>query len=156
MKIDQQLLGVSILVLTLVFGISASYADYKFANQYRNFVSIVPEAYGTSTNQIWFSGGAGFEYYMLEKGYKIMQTEDNSMKKGDVFIVPEISFPRKIATKLLERSRLVATVVINDDFPVRTQNPEARAGHYTYAGGLLPFSFSNAALETYRIYEVEK
>ena len=145
-----------ILVSTLIIGLSVAYADYEFANAYRNFVKSIPETYKTSANEVRFSGGAEFQYYMMEKGYKIMQVDDNTPKKGDVVIKVDILFLRKMSEELLNRSKLAATVSYSSNFPVRVQNPDAHAGFYTYAGGLLPFSFSDSGLETFRIYAVEK
>ena len=144
-----------ILFFTLLTGIAAAYADYQYANSYRSFSNEAPKNYKTANNIVHFVGGGGFQYYMNEKGYRMLLVNDNSPKKGDVIIKARISFPRKMAPELTKRLELIGTVSYNSKIPVRTQNPAAHAGFYTYGGGFLPYSFSSASLENFDIYRVK-
>lgn len=143
------------LILTAVTGVAIAYADYDYAGSYRHFAENVPDLYKTEGNAVHFTGGAGFQYYMGKKGYRMLSENDNSPKKGDIIIKARESFPRKIPSKLEARIELINTVAYDGKIPIRTQNSESHAGFYTYAGGFLPYSFSNSKLENFEIYYVK-
>ena len=141
------------LASTSILSIAVAYADYEFADVYRNFSEIASQ-YKTSDNQLWFSGHSGFQYYMQKKGYKILGLNDNSPKKGDIVIKAQIPSPRKFSPLLKERLMLLDTKSYIGNLPLRVHNPKARAGFYTYGGGFLPYSISHASLEEFDIYKV--
>lgn len=145
-----------ILFLTAFIGVVVAYADYEYSNSYRNFAEAIPETYKTSSNIIHFLGGAGFQYYMTENGYRMLLNNDHTPKKGDIIIKARISFPRKMTPELMSRSELINVISFDGKIPVRIQNPEAHAGFYTYAGGFLPYSLSTSKLENFDIYYVKK
>lgn len=143
------------LLLTVLTGIIVAYADYDYANSYRDFALNVPQKYKTENNAIWFTGSDGFQYYMETKGYKIIPRNGNPYKKGDIIIKAMLPNPRKISQELANRIKLIETVTYDGKIPVRTQNPQAHAGFYTYGAGFLPYSFSGSKLETFEIYYVQ-
>jgi len=155
-RINMFKLSVLILVSTAFIGLIVAYADYDYANSYRDFVNKIPQAYKTESNIVHFSGSGGFQYYMIENGYRILLKKDNSPKKGDIVIKARLPSPRPISNELMQRMTLVETITYDGRIPVRTQNPKAHAGFYTYAGGLLPYSFSNSKLEHFDIYYVQQ
>lgn len=144
------------LVLTAIISLFVAYADYDYANSYRDFVRNTPHLYKTSSNTIHFLGGANFQYYMTEKGYRMLPANDNSPQKGDIIIKARESFPRKITPELQARIELINTVSYDGKIPIRTQNSKSHAGFYVYAGGFLPYSFSNSKLESFDIYYVKE
>ena len=144
-----------VFLFTLMVGLAVAYGDYLYANTYRDFAFKV-QKYKTSSNSIFYSGALGFQYYMDKSGYKMLMQNDASPKKGDYVIVARLPSPRRISQLLMQRLKPLETVSYIEKFPIRTQNPEAHAGFYTYGGGFLPYSISNSALENFDIYYVEK
>lgn len=155
-RLNPTKLSILILLFTLLIGIMVAYADYEYANIYRDFAEKIQQKYKNSDNSIFFTGSLGFQYYMQEKGYKVLLHNDNTPKKGDIVVRARLPSPRAISKELTQRIRLIEVVPYDGKVPVRTQNPEAHAGFYTYGGGFLPFSLSNAKLENFEIYYVEK
>ncbi len=154
-RINRQKIAL-ILVLTAITGILAAYADYEYANTYRDFAGKFPQQYNNKDNVIFFTGGSGFQYYMAEKGYRLLYQNDNSPKKGDYVIKARLPSPRAISSGLMQRLDFVKTISYDARIPVRIQNPAAHAGFYTYGGGFLPISFSNSKLENFDVYYVKK
>lgn len=145
-----------ILAFTAITGILAAYADYEYADSYRDFAKKFPQQYKNEGNSIFFTGGSGFQYYMAEKGYRLLYQNDNSPKKGDYVIKARLPSPRAISSGLMQRLDFVKTISYDAGIPVRTQNPAAHAGFYTYGGGFLPVSFSNSKLENFDVYYVKR
>lgn len=143
------------LLLTSALSISVAYADYVFADAYRDF-SKTASVYKSNDNRIWFSGQLGFKYYMEKKGYTELSSKDNSPNKGDVIIKAQIPTPRGFSPLLIERMILIDAQSYKSIWPIRVQNPESRAGFYTYGGGFLPYSISKNSLENFEIYMVVK
>lgn len=142
-------------ILTSMLGAVVAYADYEFANTYRDFSEIVSQ-YKNDDNKIWFAGHLGFQYYMEDKGYTVLGLDDNSPKKGDIVIKAQLPSPRKFSPELKERLMLLYTKSYKGKLPLKLQNSKAHAGFYTYGGGFLPYSFSHSNLEDFDIYVVVK
>ena len=147
---------ISALLLTLLLGITTAYADYEYAGVYRDFAEKAPQSYKSSDNTVHFLGGAGFQYYMAENGYRMLPAGDNSPQKGDIIIKAPELFPRKMTPELSARIRHLNTVSYDGKIPIRIQNSRSHAGFYTYAGGFLPYSFSDSKLENFEVYYVSK
>lgn len=143
------------IVCTIITGIAVAYADYEYANVYRDFARKFNDKYEIKRNDVWFTGEWGFRYYMEENDYKYIISIDNSQKEGDLVVIPDLPCPSPLHPKLKSRLKLKDTVVYNSKFPIRVMNREAYAGFYASGYGMLPYSFSYAPLETFKIYEVE-
>lgn len=154
-RFNMNKLLIFVVFVTTLVGIVVAVADYEYADSYRDFVMKIPQKYKNTENNLWFTGSHGFQYYMQEEGYKFLLHNDNSPKKGDFIFKARLPTPRRIGNELLQRIELVETITYDGKIPIRTQNPKAHAGFYTYAGGLLPFSISNSKLEHFDIYYVK-
>ncbi len=142
--------------LSIALSIFVAFADYEFAKVYKDFASTI-DRYKTNDNTIWFAGHSGFRYYMEDRGYKILEIIDiNKPKKGDIVVKSQIQSPRTLHPLLNERLKLIDTIRYNSISPLKIHNPEARAGFYTFGGGFLPYSASNANLENFYVFEVIK
>ncbi len=142
-------------VLSVIFGFICAYADYKYADTYREFskevrafrMNIEPAA------TVWYIGEWGMRYYLDKAGARYLLRDSFEPKKGDFVIVPEM--PNLWRPELLiPRLRLYATREFNWNFPLRLFNLRSSTGFYAHHWGLLPFSISNEHLESFRIYEV--
>ncbi|MBI3027862.1 glycosyltransferase family 39 protein [Candidatus Woesearchaeota archaeon] len=142
------------LFATMATGIVVALADFNFATVYKDFAYNVADKYKSSNNTVWFLGHYGFQYYMENKNYKVLLIGSNEPKKGDIIAKARIPSPRKMISELKKRTVLLETVSYDGSLPIRTQNGRAHAGFYTYGGGFLPYSISDAKLENFDIYLV--
>ena len=156
LKINYSKLLFIVFVITTPISMAVSYADYQFANVYRDFSRNVASTYKTENNTVWYNGLYGLRYYMREQNSPILLTKSNEPRQGDFIMVARIPSPRPFSNELKERIELVGTISYYGGIPIRTQNPDSHAGFYTYGGGFLPYSFSNATFENFDIYYVEK
>jgi len=140
------------IILTFSLSIIISYADYKFANVYRDLSEKIPEMYENEKNDIWFVGHWGMQYYMPKAGYQDLLSNKTSLRKGDMIIRPLTPSPQPINKSI--NISLVNTIKYNSSFPIRTMNLESHAGFYSTAWGFLPYSVSSSPLEKIEIYEV--
>lgn len=139
------------IILTLVWGILLSIADYQFSDVYKRFASDLKSKY--KNEQIWFAGDAGFKLYMEEKGFHYLFVNDERPAKGNLFVIPRESWPEDMSL-LIKRSKLIDQMKYSTNYPLKIQNTTAHAGFYAEIKGLLPFSISSAPLEDFRIYKV--
>jgi len=139
---------------TLLLSLSVAWADYQFAKLYENFTGNIGQKY--SQRNICFTGEWGFRYYMEEKGYKYLLTNDNSPRPGDIIVIPGIPCPSPLHPDLQARLKQIDTITYESKFPIRVMNDETHAGFYSDGWGLLPYSFSTVPLETFKIYQVER
>lgn len=135
---------------------AVSYADYQYANVYRDFSYNLANRYKMGDNTVWYSGYYGFRYYMREQGHSILLPKSNDPKQGDYIIYARIPSPRALSDELKNRIDLIDTISYKEGIPIRTQNPDSHAGFYTYGGGFLPYSFSNAPFENFDVYYVKR
>jgi 4-amino-4-deoxy-L-arabinose transferase-like glycosyltransferase len=151
---------ISIITITLTFslGCLVSWADFLYANVYRNFSYNVAPNFKTKENTIWYAGHWGYQFYMDKQNY--LQIENFSLlpKKGDILMIATRPEPEMIHPYLAKRLRMIDDVSYNDSFPIRTMNEESHVGFYSSSTRIkftfLPFSFSNSMLEEFFIYEV--
>lgn len=140
------------IALNIIVSMAASVADYQYAEVYRDFAQNAKLRYAESN--IIFTGHEGFKYYMEREGYTFYDPYRRKLQQGDILIVPKIPVPRSLEN---EKNNLVLLdrIEYNSHFPLRTNNPWAHAGFYSYVNGLLPFSLSNKPLEIFEVYKFE-
>lgn len=141
--------------LSIALSILVASADYEFAKVYKDFASTV-DKYQTDGNAVWFAGHSGFQYYMENKGYKMLDVDVNRLKKGDIVIKSQIQSPSAFPPILNGRLNLIDAISYNSALPLKIHNPEAHAGFYTFGGGFLPYSVSDANLENFSVFRVIK
>ena len=138
---------------TLLLGLALGYADYQYAETYRQISTITNKSeYG----QIFFLGHEGFKYYMEKQGAIFLTSYEGKIKKGDMIIRAPLASPSVLSQSVLDNLVKVGTLEFNTNFPLRTLNSEAHAGWYKYGAGFLPYSLSNAPLEKFEIYTVRE
>jgi len=142
-------IGASIAALiTVALGLAVSVADWDYARAQRVDRLDLPD------DPIHFVGEKGVKYsgerlgatYFLpgmeeEVGYLLVPDE-----------VDRIAVPRTLSEQWEEVRRYPVEAIL----PIRVMNRAANAGFYIHTRGLLPFTFSDERLETYRLYKVLK
>lgn len=148
------------ITLTLGSGLLVSWADFLYANVYRDFSYNVALNFKNKENTIWYAGHWGYQFYMDKQNY--LQIENFSLlpKKGDIIFIAVRPEPEFIHPDLGKRLRIVENIVYNSEFPIRTMNEESNAGFYSSSTRekftFLPFSFSQVKLEEFLICEVTR
>lgn len=147
-------------LLTTLSGFAISYADYKYANVYRDFAIKNAARYKTSQNTVWFAGHWGFQYYMEKLGYAALEDTGYSLRNGDFIIVPILA-EHKWPTKLLQdRIKLQDIYKYNSYFPIRTMSRSKNFNFYTNKIFSVPmflaYYFSRKELETFAVYRIIK
>ncbi|PIV12181.1 MAG: hypothetical protein COW11_03620 [Candidatus Omnitrophica bacterium CG12_big_fil_rev_8_21_14_0_65_43_15] len=148
------------LIATFLCGISVSYADFMYADVYRDFAYKNALKYKNSSNTVWFAGHWGFQYYMESLGCKALTYDDNSPKKGDVLIMPVLIAEHQWPCELLQkRLSLLDVYGYGLIFPIRTMNARKNFSFYTnimlgYNPGFLAYYFSSQNLEQFVVYKI--
>lgn len=142
---------------TLVCGILVAYGDYVYAGIYRKFARSLVSDHGLKPEKTWFTGEWGFRYYMEKECYNYYLTEQDSLPAGSWLVRPQNIHPYGINRRLEEKLELAKTIIIKSRCPVRIVNDEAKAGFYSHAWGILPYSFSfKTPLERVHIFRYGK
>jgi len=149
------------LVFTFLSGLVISYADFKYANAYRDFAYRSVKKYKLPENSVWFVGHWGFQYYMEKLGCKALGYSDNSPKNNDILIMPSLIAEHQWPCKpLYDRLELLGVYRYKAFLPVRTMNARENFSFYTnimllFNPGFLPYYFSRQDLERFTVYRVD-
>lgn len=151
LKIDIKKISRIIFISTLSISTLMAINDYQLAGSYKTYADSLNYS---QVDSIWYSGNHGFKYYLEKKGYKFLEQNSNSPKKGDIILCSVLQVPSKISPELEIRLKLIDEVKFKNGYPLRIFNIESHAGFYSYGAGFLPFSISMSDLDTIRIYKV--
>jgi hypothetical protein len=139
-------------------------ADSEWANSARRAAEFVQqqslhqenlrqENQGQSQN-VWFYGHWGFQYYMQLWGARPIDAVSSNMQPGDTVIVPEsnaASYPFP-ASQVVSSSGLLQIKLAQ---PLSTMRWRIGAGFYSAFYGPLPFAFGPAPTERYYIFKLK-
>jgi hypothetical protein len=148
----------AVLFLAVVFGLSSSYSDYKFAETYRAVADEVSALRNIGDRPVdaWYIGEWGMVYYMEKAGIRYLTADSTEPKRGDLLVWPEMPRYWKPSVPLRPRLGVLKTIQYASSVPLRLFNRKSNAGFYCHHWGLLPFSFSKAPDETFLILQVVK
>ena len=135
----------------LFISIAVAYADYLWANVYRNFASGKNAHLKNYKTKIWFAGHWGFQYYVEQEGFEHVSME-NLPQKGDIIICATLanySFPQDW---LKTKAMLIEEYTYITSFPIRTM--QRGAGFYSSGSGFFPFVISDVPLEIFEVWKV--
>jgi 4-amino-4-deoxy-L-arabinose transferase-like glycosyltransferase len=132
-------------------------ADYRLANSMRQAVTLVHERLPPG-ERTWFLGHWGFQYYMAERGARILDIKSSAVKPGDFLICPRFNTNVSIRPNSPALRNLKMTMVQHVDVPtcpwLATMNSLMGAGFYATKGfGLLPFVCGQTPAEQYAIVQ---
>lgn len=153
-KLVNKVAATAVVSLTLSLSILLTIADYQHALAYKSFAHEIKSLYPGA--KIWFVGDWGFRYYMNRNGCRYLLSTDDSPTRENLIVKAEIAGLHNFSSSLRERCSLVRTIEISNKFPVRLMNVEARTGFYAHGFGFLPFGFSQAPMERFTIYRVDR
>jgi len=145
-------------VLTGFLSMVVAVADNQLANLYRDYAAKLYFGYKRENNQVYYSGHWGWGYYLQKLGAKsILSIRETRTHRGDIILFPSLPWPQPIFGL---RLKLLKTVTIRNNFPVRTMNGEAGAFFYSnynfpYYIGFFPYALSMLPLEKFYVLEVQ-
>lgn len=142
------------IVLNFLLSILISYADYTYADTYRNFTQTYTKYLKEKDSKVWFRGHWGFQYYMEKEGFSYLGLEDIP-QKGEIIIMPSACDYEPLSQDLKERLKLIGTIKYESPYPLRTVSSKDRICFYAYAMGSLSYGISNEPLEVFQIWQAE-
>lgn len=140
------------LVLSLAWGMALSHADLEFARIYpraaNDFARIANGMHS------YFAGEWGFRYYFSRADAKQLPVNESLMRGGSFLAKPKLALPYDIPADLRSMTMPLQTLTYVPGTPLRTLDRQTHAGFYSTGWGLIPFSFSQRALEEVEIWQV--
>ncbi len=150
-----EVFAIAAVVCTALTGFAASIADYQLAGVYRSFANDYVQKLEADGHQVWFAGEFGLRYYLEENGGRYLTRDDNTPASGDYVILSHQLIAFFISPDLGRRLQLEQMVDYPGTWPVRIEHPDSQAGFYDQFHGVLPWSLSQAPIESIWIYVVE-
>jgi hypothetical protein len=135
--------------LNVALSLALSIVDWSHAGAYRAFARSFHPA-----GRTWFVGEWGFRHYMRREGHHYLAATDLSPAAGDWIVRAELAGLHEIAPELRRRAPVTAVSEAESALPLRLMGFAAKAGFYSHAWGLLPYSASRAPLERFEIRRV--
>lgn len=154
-------------VLTGIYALPISYADYQFAQVYRQTAEEIRREYqqgrAAKADQpyfpaVWFTGEWGFRYYMAKSRAQILPRTATGPRPGDLIVKPYIASPWVTLYDSGEYTDLVEQRYAPSHYRLRILDFNSRAGFYSTGWGLLPFSIARRGerWEWFNVFRVKK
>jgi tetratricopeptide (TPR) repeat protein len=129
-------------------------ADYDLADASRAAARYLCAKYQTPTQQLWFEGHWGFQYYMEQLGAKPLDFAYHKLVPGELVALPApASFAPALPSDL---GKLVEAAAYTSDAPCSTMTYSGKAAFYCALYGPLPFVFGQPDPATFSVYEVTR
>ena len=154
------------LALTFSLSLALSIGDFIFSNAYRQTAKTIYEKIeaanpafaggdtGGSPPRVWILSHWGFQYYMENRGAKILGWDNiGKLRAGDWVINTRTAHSNFIPQQVWAHLQLQEEIHSRSSWPVRLMNQVSGAGWYAQMWGPLPFTLnSDAELETFYLY----
>lgn len=142
------------IILNLLLSLAVSFADYIYADTYRNFTNTYGARLKEKTNKVWFRGHWGFQYYMEKKGFRYLGTSDIA-RKEEIIVTPSICDQEPLSKELKVNLKLVGSIKYETNYPLRSFSPKAGINFYSYTMESLPYGVSTRPLEEFSVWQVQ-
>lgn len=147
-------LAYGLFLIQLIITLSVQYADYEFADVYRNMAKEAQEKWNQPENHTWFIGHWGWQYYMNREGFKQVRVGEQP-QPGDYLLIALTPVPEAFNGKRALREEYVFEPTI----PITVMNMRGASFHamFNHTGAQnLPYRFfQDTTLETIKVYEVK-
>ncbi|HEY3119288.1 MAG TPA: glycosyltransferase family 39 protein [Vicinamibacteria bacterium] len=134
----------------IALSLGLSVVDWSHAEAYRAFARSFHPA-----GRVWFVGEWGFRHYMRQAGHAYLRPDDRSPAPGDWIVRAELAGLHEVDADVRRRAPVTAVSDADCALPLRLMGFAAKAGFYSHAWGLLPYSVSRASLERFEIRRVQ-
>jgi Dolichyl-phosphate-mannose-protein mannosyltransferase len=135
---------------SLALAVALGVADAEYAGGYRAAAA----GLGNPRGRIFFTGEWGFRSYMERAGHLYLRPGGERPRDGDLVVNPRIAGLPELPPDLRGRAVLEREIDVHGRLPLRVMSPEAGAGYYSHAWGLLPYGFARGPLERFDVYRV--
>ncbi len=156
-----------LLIIQAAMSYVLHYADYEYANTYRNFAKYAEEKYTSEEYDTWYVSHWGWQFYAERAGFKQVHGGERYPEEGDILLWPKFNLsmyvfigrddilePRPEFLELEQKPPLEKKVY-HGSVPVRIMNFRG-ACFYAVVGKNLPYRFfQEIDLETMRVYRVQ-
>jgi hypothetical protein len=112
------------------------------------------EEFADSPGQVWFNGGLGFQYYMEQKGFRMMMTDSEEPMPGDIIVESVHSGRWPLGLALANRVELVQSYDFKRSWPVATENIIDMNSWIGLIGVVMPYGVSGEYVDRLYVYEV--
>lgn len=150
---------------SLVVSMTIGWADYRTASDMRTAARQVAMSMGETQSTVWFDPQGGFEYYMLESGYRplVFNQEDDAsafepvalsdlgIESGDKIVVYTSLEGVSILPKHIDET---TEVPLREYAFIATMDRSVGAGFYDAHQATLPYYFGRVSGESYRIHTI--
>lgn len=141
----------SLFIPSLLISLMVAWGDSSHADSAKRAVAMISNIRLTESQEIWFQGHWGFQYYMeLHRGKAVDLINGNNKKTSDILVIPSNnSFTRSPDMDTVD---LIDKITLRVNDTVSVMNKSAGAGYYASARGPLPYIFGKKHDETYYIF----
>jgi hypothetical protein len=132
-----------------ILAILITCSDYSLAKCGREAAIMVNKKYGGNTDNIWYQGHWGFQYYMESLGMKHL-FDGVKHNRGDIVIIPENT--QRIMHPNPKKFIQLETFELSTFQWLTTLRKSSAAGFYGDVTGPLPFAFGSIPPERYIVW----
>lgn len=140
-----------LLLPAAALGLRVALADSRLAGSARAAARDLSDRFGSPPGLLWFDGHWGFQYYMEQRGCRVIDDHGSRLAVGDRVVVPRNNTDLRLLP--LERLKAIESVEEPADPALATVGPGA--GFYSDLWGALPFVAGSVAPEQYMVLRVE-
>jgi hypothetical protein len=140
------------LVISLIWGLALSWADQEFARIYPRAANEFSRI--ADRMESYCVGEWGFRYYLGRTGVQPLPVDESLVRGGSFIAIPKLALPHEIPATLRSMTMPVETLAFRPETPLRIFDWQTPAGFYSSGWGLIPFSFSQKALEEIEVLQV--
>jgi hypothetical protein len=150
--LNSAMLASGSLVISLTFGLFLSHADLEFARIYPKAANQFSRI--SDPVKSYCVGEWGFRYYMGQMGVDARPADESLIRGGSFVAIPKLALPHHLPANLRTMMMPVQTLSHKPATPLRLLDKQSHAGFYSSGWGLIPFSFSQSALEEIEVHQV--
>lgn len=142
------------LAATVSLSLLLAAADYEFAHIYVDISNKLRRDFASRGFAVNFCGEWGFRHYLEAAGFKLLGSDDSTLRGGEIVARPRLATPYRLAEDLESIMVKIDSLSYTPRLPLRLLDDGSRAGFYASHWGLLPYSFSRSPLERVDLYQV--
>ncbi len=141
----------------LALGLAVAAADADLAQGCRQVFRDATRRFGKPGHTVWYAGEWGMRCDAAFSGARLLVRYDRRVKPGDVVLKPAyLTTTYPVVFEEPSFGRRIARVKVTTSFPLRTLNPDARAGFWSDYWGVIPVAVATkpAPLEVLDVFRV--
>jgi hypothetical protein len=139
---------------TFVLSMLIAVAEHQRANTNITAAGWVADEFAESPGQVWFNGGLGFQYYMEEKGFRMIMTDSEEPAPGDIIVESVLGGRWPLGPDLGNRVELIQIFDYERSWPIASENIINRNSWIGLIGVVLPYGVSGEYVDRLYVYEV--